>query len=600
MLEAYSKKYESGLFPWIAIPVLTVVLVLLMGIQGEASWFIDHGRFHVSVHGRISCFECHGDVRKESLHPDPMAVNKGLNDFYRLDQCSGCHREVVENLDSGVHAGERVKAPQEYRVCTACHDPHYQLTAKKLPPAFDQSKPVSLQCGVCHAEKTALPALSSDDEGCMVCHRLVEEEDPGAAKKVAAFCFKCHGDYQVAAGLAFPAVDLQAYGFSTHSGQSCLVCHPKSAEFGHGGQERIACLACHNRHDEKVSHAAHLDVSCEACHLSGIVPVRGPDKVLWQIELKPDQPGNLHNMTLKREEGSCERCHHKGNPVGAAAMVLPAKSIMCMPCHAATFSAGDMTTIISLFLFLAGMTSLCIVWVSARRPIPGEPAPGPEAHKAAGNRRGMDILSKTLYVLKIVALDIFLQRRLFKQSVLRWFIHSLIFWPFVFRFLWGMTALLTSLWTPGSSLPWTMLDKNDHLVAFLFDFSGLMILSGVILTTLRRVRARSEDIGGLPGQDWPVLILLGGIVIIGFTLEGMRIAMTGPWPGSGYAFLGYAISRLFTDNPALPEIYGYVWYLHAIVTGALVAYLPFSNLLHMIMAPVVIAMNAISRAGESG
>jgi len=212
----------------------------------------------------------------------------------------------------------------------------------------------------------------------------------------------------------------------------------------------------------------------------------------------------------------------------------------------------------------------------------------------------MDILSKTLYVLKIVALDIFLQRRLFKQSVLRWFIHSLIFWPFVFRFLWGMTALLTSLWTPGSSLPWTMLDKNDHLVAFLFDFSGLMILSGVILTTLRRVRARSEDIGGLPGQDWPVLILLGGIVIIGFTLEGMRIAMTGPWPGSGYAFLGYAISRLFTDNPALPEIYGYVWYLHAIVTGALVAYLPFSNLLHMIMAPVVIAMNAISRAGESG
>lgn len=212
----------------------------------------------------------------------------------------------------------------------------------------------------------------------------------------------------------------------------------------------------------------------------------------------------------------------------------------------------------------------------------------------------MDFLSKTLYVLKITALDVFLQRRLFQQSRSRWFIHSLIFFPFVFRFLWGITALLSSLWTPQSSLPWTMLDKNDPLGAFLFGFSGLMILTGAIFTVLRKIKVRSEDISGLPRQDWPAIFLLGGTIVIGFVLEGMRIAMTGSPPGSGYAFLGYALSRLFADNPALPGIYGYIWYLHAIVTGALVAYLPFSNLLHMIMAPVVMAMNAISRAGKSG
>jgi nitrate reductase gamma subunit len=304
-------------------------------------------------------------------------------------------------------------------------------------------------------------------------------------------------------------------------------------------------------------------------------------------------------MTLKNDDGSCGRCHYSGNLVGAAAMVLPPKSILCMPCHAATFSAGDMTTVISLFLFVLGMTSLCIVWFSARRPITAESTPGTEAHKAAPGRSRMDFLSKTLYVLKITALDVFLQRRLFKQSVSRWFIHSLIFWPFVFRFLWGMTALLTSLWTPQSSLPWTMLDKNDPLGAFLFDLSGLMILSGLILTGFRKIRVRSEDTSGLPGHDWPALFLLGGIVVIGFILEGMRIAMTGSPPGSGYAFLGYALSRLFADNPSLPGTYGYIWYLHAIVTGALVAYLPFSNLLHMIMAPVVVAMNAVLRTGES-
>jgi nitrate reductase gamma subunit len=270
-----------------------------------------------------------------------------------------------------------------------------------------------------------------------------------------------------------------------------------------------------------------------------------------------------------------------------------------MPCHAATFSAGDVTTIISLFLFLAGMTSLCIVWFSARGPVL-KSTPEAESHKTVGSRHGMDFLSKTLFVLKITALDVFLQRRLFKQSARRWFIHSLIFWPFVFRFLWGMTALLTSLWTPESSLPWTMLDKNNPLGAFLFDLSGLMLLSGVILTALRKISMRSEGISGLPKQDWPALFLLGGIIVIGFILEGMRIAMTQSPPGSRYAFLGYALSRLFADNPALPVTYGYIWYLHAIVTGALVAYLPFSNLLHMIMAPVVMAMNAVSRSGESG
>ncbi len=200
---AYSKKYELRLLPWVIIPVLTVVLVLLAGPQGEASWFIDPGRCHASVHGRISCLQCHGDISK-SLHPDPGSVNKALNDFYRLDQCASCHEDVVEELDTGVHAGKPIKNPREYRVCITCHDPHYQLTETKLPPAFDRSKPVRLQCGVCHEKKTALPALSSADEGCMACHSAVEAGDPDGTKKVAAFCFKCHGDHKRSRSFGFP------------------------------------------------------------------------------------------------------------------------------------------------------------------------------------------------------------------------------------------------------------------------------------------------------------------------------------------------------------------------------------------------------------
>ena len=88
--------------------------------------------------------------------------------------------------------------------------------------------------------------------------------------------------------------------------------------------------------------------------------------------------------------------------------------------------------------------------------------------------------------------------------------------------------------------------------------------------------------------------LIAGIVVVGFILEGMRIAMTANPPGSIYAFIGYGASALFSGNSALNQWYGYILYLHAILTGAFVAYLPFSQLLHIIIAPVILPLGAVS------
>jgi nitrate reductase gamma subunit len=89
------------------------------------------------------------------------------------------------------------------------------------------------------------------------------------------------------------------------------------------------------------------------------------------------------------------------------------------------------------------------------------------------------------------------------------------------------------------------------------------------------------------------------MVLVGFFLEGMRIAMTG-WPaGSTYAFLGYIVSKLFSDPVALAGAYGYVWYVHSILAGIFIAYIPFSRLSHMIVAPLVLAMSTIGEAEQS-
>ena len=121
-----------------------------------------------------------------------------------------------------------------------------------------------------------------------------------------------------------------------------------------------------------------------------------------------------------------------------------------------------------------------------------------------------------------------------------------------------------------------------------------MILLGIMFAFLRDGAPRAERTPGLPPRDRWALGLIGGIVVIGFILEAMRIAMTG-WPsGSEYAFLGYALSKFISGMSDLTDIYGYVWYIHAILTGAFIAYLPFSRLMHIIIAPVVLAINATS------
>jgi nitrate reductase gamma subunit len=120
----------------------------------------------------------------------------------------------------------------------------------------------------------------------------------------------------------------------------------------------------------------------------------------------------------------------------------------------------------------------------------------------------------------------------------------------------------------------------------------MMVIVGIVGMIIRRVEKRSDaTFSELPAADWTAYALLGGIMIAGFILEGMRMAMTGSPGGAPYAFVGDAIGRLLSGFE-LTGVYGYVWYLHAVLTGAFIVYLPFSRMLHMVMAPVVLAMNA--------
>jgi nitrate reductase gamma subunit len=580
----------------IASAILALFTIIGVCDDVRADWLVDEARWHVSAHGQIMCVDCHADVSGRALHPNPANVNRSPGSFFRPEQCAGCHDAVLIELEAGRHGSQPLKADQDYRRCRDCHDPHAQLRISD-PGKFDPSKPPASQCGACHEPRDRLPALSADDEGCMGCHRGVDPETPAGIKHSQTLCLACHG--AAGAGRADPAAlplfDMEPEGFRPHGDVACLTCHPQAARYEHARQEPGDCRQCHVRHDEAVAHDAHLAVACGACHLKQVVPRKDRERGVIGWARAPGNPSRLHDMALSGDEASCRRCHHSRNAVGAAAMVLPAKSILCLPCHAATISATDTTTLLALIVFAVGLVGAFSYWLSGSIPL--GTAAGP-FHKLGWVVR--EILrnvfsSRIVSILKILARDGVLQLELYRRSPSRWLVHGLMAWPFMLRFLWGAGALLASLWMPEKGWPWVLLDKNHPVNGVFFDVTGLMIVVGAAAAVLRRRSSPSANLPGLPRPDRLASGLLAAVVLAGFALEGIRIAMTGYPPGSVYAFVGDAVSRFFARASGLEDIYGPVWYLHAVLTGAFVAYLPFSRMFHIVLAPVLLALNAAQR-----
>jgi nitrate reductase gamma subunit len=586
----------------ITLMIALVALVLLTS-PSEGSWLIDARRFHISAHGRSSCIDCHGDDSRRAIHPDPTVVNRDLSSFFRLGQCGSCHADVIERLKSGFHGSAEISNGEAYLLCIECHDPHYQYSITDFTGHFDLPWLRGRQCSACHEYREALPSFRARDKNCMSCHRYTEDDGQEGVERLSRFCFNCHGrfrgDEDRISGQS-PIIDFSGYQSTPHARLSCLKCHPDSAGFQHANQIRRDCRICHSPHRQEVAHDVHLQVSCEACHLRDAVPFRDPASriILWRIDRKSDV-SVVHDLVRPSEKNFCQRCHFRGNSLGAASAVLPAKSITCMPCHAANFSVRDVASLVSLIIFMLGIILHISVWVSGSIMNRGEEITGlrPRRFRAAIEHI---FPSRVFIVIKALLLDALLQRRLYRQSRTRWIIHGLIFFPFVFRFSWGLVALISSSWIPQSQMAWNMLDRNYPAGAILFDLTGVMVILGILLASIRKVLRRSENPPGLPKQDWLAFGLITGIVVIGFVLEGMRIAMTGYPDGSEYAFLGFVISLLMKGFSGLTDSYGYLWYAHAILTGAFVAYLPFSRMFHLVMAPVVLAMNAVSRYTSEG
>jgi heterodisulfide reductase subunit D len=227
--------------------------------------------------------------------------------------------------------------------------------------------------------------------------------------------------------------------------------------------------------------------------------------------------------------------------------------------------------------FGVGMVARARQWLSGRQP-------GEAAALRTRFVRSARHLSRPA-ALAALMIDGLLFRRLWRASRQRWAIHAAIAWSFLGLFFVGSLGdMFADLGVP--------LGKDDPWFAFLNDLFGIGLLAGLGAAIVRRTRF-ADAATSTRFDDGAILGILAFLAAGGFILEGFRLLEEGVPGESGYAFAGYALARAF--EPAgldWATAHDAVWWVHGLVALGLVAWLPWSKLLHVVATPLSIALGA--------
>lgn len=201
---------------------------------------------------------------------------------------------------------------------------------------------------------------------------------------------------------------------------------------------------------------------------------------------------------------------------------------------------------------------------------------------------------KVLFIVETIGLDYIAGRRAFRESRLRWAMHSLILWGFIGLMIFDAVEVSHIRHGMGEEAV-----KDLPHMALAFDLFGAMMIAGVVIAALRRVVLKVPQLQNTP-EDTAAVVLLAVMVISGFLLEGARYLMLEtPAEVARYAFIGHLISLAGTPGTHWEAAHRVFWYLHALASFTFIAYIPFGKFIHLFASPLVIAANSLSARREA-
>jgi heterodisulfide reductase subunit C/nitrate reductase gamma subunit len=306
---------------------------------------------------------------------------------------------------------------------------------------------------------------------------------------------------------------------------------------------------------------------------------------------------------------------------------------------------------ISLGIFILGLIYKIYTWFSLKIGISAQDySPSQRFSAAVKGTVGVIFSSKILLLIKAFILDVVLQRKILKESFLRWLMHMLLYGGFMLLLL--MHALEKFI----SAKLFSDYYSTVNPFMFLRDLFGFMVVIGIGIAILRRFIMKVPRLK-TSGMDVYAIFIVVVIIFSGISLEGVKITshtsfqymvedyagldedadaeeiealesywvenyavvspnVQGPFDEDileqgmdsheaycaechsrpGWAFTGYAVAR--TIKPialALDDVdtANILWYIHFLACFIGLAYLPFSKMFHIISTPVSLLANAV-------
>lgn len=281
--------------------------------------------FEKSIHGGLSCVDCHADLAKtaEFPHPEKLAP---------VD-CATCHTDTVDKYTSGVHAKALERGSTTAARCVDCHGTHDILPSKD-PQSRTYHLNVAATCAKCHGNeeviaKGGIPTDVTKAFADSIHGRALSK----AGLMVAPTCSDCHGAHDI-----LDPKDPASRVASTHVPATCGRCHEgivqkfdagvHSKVLASGNTHAPACQTCHTAHAiQRTDNTAwQLSVigQCGTCHADRIATFRDTFH------------GQVTNLGFRAVAG-CADCHGAHEILPASdprSPISPGRLVQtCQKCH---------------------------------------------------------------------------------------------------------------------------------------------------------------------------------------------------------------------------------------------------------------------------
>ncbi|MDR7439489.1 MAG: (Fe-S)-binding protein [Armatimonadota bacterium] len=209
--------------------------------------------------------------------------------------------------------------------------------------------------------------------------------------------------------------------------------------------------------------------------------------------------------------------------------------------------------------------------------------------------KGLDRLGPLWPRLKLVLVHVAGHVRLFAER-LPGLYHFAFFWGFLVLFLGTVVVFV------HHDLGIRIMRGPFYLYfqSFFLDLMGLVAAVGVGAALLLR---QTGSLPRLPRGVWSdtlLLLLFEAILVTGFLVEGLRIAATqdpwGRWSPVGFA-IGQAVRGAGLDGSEMRWLHAVLWWIHFLLASAFVAYIPYSKLFHLLLAPLNVYLQPLAANG---